>query len=61
MHKDAGDHLVIMSPPSWEEQEPIQNSARSHFKRITVLSKALSTSSTPLNTFTQGGLVTGEF
>lgn len=46
MHKDAGDHLLIMSSPSWEEQEPMQNSAWSHFKRITVLSKALSTSST---------------
>lgn len=61
MHKDAGDHLLIMSSPSWEEQEPMQNSAWSHFKRLTVLSKVLSTSSTPLNTFTQGGLVTGEF
>lgn len=61
MHKDADDHLLIMSSPSWEEQEPNAELCLVSFKRLTVLSKALSTSSTPLNTFTQGGLVTGEF
>lgn len=57
MHKDADDHLLInVSFPSWREQEPMQDSVRSHFKRVPVLSKVPPTTSKSSHTVTGEGL-----